>query len=92
MHAGNIVVSIGHFKLQSVLYDKSPLSIDQQIERLKERGLEIKNEEVAKKYLSHISDYRLAGYWWSMQEDESNHKFKTNSTFEKVSHILHLMF
>ncbi len=70
-----------------MLYDKTPLSIDQQIEKLKERGLEIKNEEVAKKYLSHISYYRLSGYWWSMQEDKSNHKFKANSTFENVIRI-----
>jgi abortive infection bacteriophage resistance protein len=38
-----------------MLYDKPPISIDQQIEKLKERGLHFDSEAKAKKYLSHIS-------------------------------------
>jgi len=70
-----------------MIYDKPPISIDQQIEKLKERGLLFENVNIAKKYLSHISYYRLAGYWWAMQEDKESHKFKPNSTFENVIRI-----
>ena len=70
-----------------MLYDKLPIKIDQQIAILKTRGLIFKNESKAKKYLGHISYYRLAGYWWPLQEDKENHKFKEGSTFETVIKI-----
>jgi abortive infection bacteriophage resistance protein len=70
-----------------MLYDKAPITIEQQIKKLKLRGLSFQNENLAKKYLSHISYYRLAGYWWSMQTDNIAHKFKPNSTFENVIKI-----
>jgi len=70
-----------------MIYNKQPIPIDQQIQTLKERGLQFENENPAKKYLSHISYYRLAGYWWSMQEDPVNHKFKPNSKFKDVIRI-----
>jgi len=68
-------------------YDKSPLSLEKQIDLLKGRGLIINNDSLAKKYLSHISYYRLAGYWWPMQSDKVNHRFKAKSTFENVIKI-----
>jgi len=70
-----------------VKYDKKPISIEQQINLLKERGLLFQNESIAKKYLNHISYYRLAGYWWPLQIDKVNHKFKPKSTFENVINI-----
>ncbi len=70
-----------------MIYDKLPLTIDQQIQKLEERGMEIGSRKKVAKYLSHISYYRLAGYWWSMQEDKVNHKFKEGSTFEDVVSI-----
>jgi len=66
------------------IYEKKVYSIDEHIALLKERGLIIENEDLARKYLSHISYYRLAGYWWSMQEDKENHIFKPNSKFSNV--------
>jgi len=68
-------------------YSKEPISIDRQIDLLISRGLEIKNKDKAKKYLSNISYYRLAGYWWSMQSDKEKHIFKPNSTFKNVIKI-----
>lgn len=44
------------------MYNKQAFTIDEQIERLKERGLIINDSDNAKHYLSHISYYRLAGY------------------------------
>ena len=67
-----------------MIYSKETYSIDQQIDQLKERGLSIDNEDFAKHFLQHISYYRLAGYWWPMQEDKVNHIFKKGSRFEDV--------
>lgn len=67
------------------MYNKIPLNIDEQITKLKERGLVISNTELAKHFLSHISYYRLAGYWWPMQmEPKAQHNFKEGSKFEDV--------
>lgn len=67
-----------------MIYGKGTLSIAQHIELLKLRGLDIDDEEQAKHYLSHISYYRLSGYWWPMQSDKENHIFKPNSRFSDV--------
>lgn len=67
-----------------MIYDKPPITIDDQIAKLQRRGLEFDNIELAKKYFSHISYYRLAGYWWPMYADKETHIFKPNSQFNDV--------
>lgn len=67
-----------------MLYNKNTFTIAEHIQQLRDRGLGINDEELARHYLSHVSYYRLAGYWWSMQSDKVNHKFKPNSKFEDV--------
>ncbi len=67
-----------------MIYDKKAFSIDEHIEQLRNRGLNIQNEDLARHYLTHVSYYRLAGYWWPMQSDKINHRFKPNSNFEDV--------
>jgi abortive infection bacteriophage resistance protein len=64
-----------------MIYDKPATTIDQQIKQLLERGMIIGNIPLAKKYLSHISYYRLIGYWYPMYADKETHQFKPNSTF-----------
>jgi abortive infection bacteriophage resistance protein len=44
---------------EKIRYTKKPISILEQIEKLKSRGLIIDNEELAANYLSNISYYRL---------------------------------
>ncbi|TDS12344.1 Abi-like protein [Sphingobacterium paludis] len=63
------------------MYDKSAFTIQQQIKRLGDRGLIIADSDNAEHCLSHISYYRLAGYWWPMQANKSNHIFKQDSRF-----------
>jgi abortive infection bacteriophage resistance protein len=70
--------------IHKMLYTKATITIAQQIAQLKQRGLQISDEESAHHFLSHISYYRLAGYWWPMQSDKTNHVFKPNSRFEDV--------
>ena len=70
-----------------MLYNKPAITIGQQIEQLKERGLIISDESKAEYFLKNVSYYRLAGYWWPMQADKVQHTFKPNSTFENVMAI-----
>ena len=67
-----------------MIYDKTSTTVKQQIALLQQRGLIIKDVVQAEHFLSNISYYRLAGYWWPMQRDKINHVFKTNSKFEDV--------
>ena len=66
------------------MYEKVATTIDEQIQKLKDRGLNINDNQFAAHYLKNISYYRLAGYWWPMQSDKINHIFKPNSKFEDV--------
>ena len=66
------------------MFDKTALTIEDQIEKLKNRGLEIYPEDNAAHYLSHISYYRLGEYWHTMQEDKQEHIFKPQSRFSDV--------
>jgi len=70
-----------------MIYDKGALTIQDQISQLQDRGLTITNIGLAEKYLSHISYYRLQGYWWPLQSDKKNHIFKEGSSFEQVISI-----
>ncbi|WP_108867503.1 Abi family protein [Aquimarina aquimarini] len=66
------------------MFKKEPTTIQEQIQKLKDRGLEIITEDNAEHYLSHISYYRLGEYWHSMQSDKEQHIFKENSRFSDV--------
>ena len=65
-------------------YTKQLLSLQQQIDVLKQRGLFIENEEEAKNALDIISYFRLAGYWRLMEADRQQHTFKPNSRFSQI--------
>jgi abortive infection bacteriophage resistance protein len=67
-----------------MITDKDSRTIAEQIALLKSRGMLIKDEQKAAFYLSHISYFRLKGYWWDMQTDCTNHIFAPNSCFEDV--------
>lgn len=65
-------------------YEKGAITIEQQIALLKQRGLIIENDAEAEHFLSHISYYRLAGYWWPFLQDKAAHIFKPGSYFRDV--------
>lgn len=59
-------------------YSKKPLSIKQQVAKLKSRGLIIDDESLAEGYLSNISYYRLRAYTFPFQNNvdkDADHKF-----------------
>lgn len=75
---------MARFSIHFEMFDKAPTTIDQQIELLRERGLEIVEADNLQHLLCHISYYRLGEYWHSMQVDKDNHIFKPNSKFSDV--------
>lgn len=68
-------------------YIKPPLSIDEQLDKLIARGLIVNDRVFAYNFLENVSYYRLAGYWWSLQEDKVKHTFKKNSNFTTVANL-----
>ncbi len=89
-HASSIAHPGGSFfinKMNKEDYPKSVLTLDDQIALLKERGLKIEDDTLAKHYLKNISYYRLQGYWWEFQKDKSNHVFKDNVSFDDVINL-----
>ena len=65
-------------------YNNPAISIADQIQLLESRGLIINDRASAENFLSNISYYRLAGYWWTLQSDKAQHQFKPGSDFESV--------
>ena len=66
------------------MFKKEATSIEQQINLLRERGLEILDSDNITHHLANISYYRLGEYWHSMQSDKVFHKFKPRSRFSDV--------
>lgn len=68
-----------------MIYNKPPISIDQQIERLKQRGLNFNDKEKAAHYLSNISYYRLRAYTYPFQDNaDPHHPFIEQVSFEEI--------
>jgi abortive infection bacteriophage resistance protein len=68
-------------------FNKPAITIAEQIQLLESRGLIIEDRIMVEHYLSQISYYRLAGYWWPLQVDKEAHIFKPDSTFQTVIDI-----
>lgn len=60
-----------------MIYTKKPLTVDEQIDRLEQRGLNFSNRNLAKKYLQNISYYRLRAYTYPFQvnDPDADHEF-----------------
>ncbi len=66
-------------------YNKSPITIAEQITLLKQRGLNFGDEKIASHYLSNISYYRLRAYTYPFQDNaNTNHPFNKKVTFEEI--------
>ena len=70
-------------------YNKRPLSIQEQLELLQQRGLNIQNRELAAHFLEHIGYYRLSAYWLPFEQHHTtgnsrNHTFQPNTSFSQI--------
>lgn len=65
---------------------KPPLTLDQQIERLRERGMSVADDARVRHFLGHLNYYRLRGYWMHFEVPEGNgeHAFRPGTAFETV--------
>ncbi len=62
-------------------YIKQPIALSEQIDKLRQRGLIIDDERLAKEYLANISYYRLRAYTYPFQDNTdkaADHKFIRN--------------
>lgn len=65
-------------------YNKSPLDYPDILAMLKDRNLQILDEDLALSQLHIIGYFRLANYLRPMELDKQNHIFKENSFFENA--------
>lgn len=65
-------------------YDKPALTVDEQIERLRARGMAFQDPERSAHYLRELNYYRLSGYWLRREQDHGTHTFRPGTTFEDV--------
>ena len=70
------------FMTMTKIYSKRPLSITDQIDLLKSRGLLFGDELAASRFLSEVSYFRFVQYLRPMESDKTLHIFKPNSRFE----------
>lgn len=66
---------------------KLATTVEEQIKRLKNRGMTIRNESFAKDMLLHIGYYRLGFYWFPMERkypnrEEHDHTFREGADFD----------
>lgn len=84
-HFGRFSLYILVFDVQ---YSKPALTIADQVQRLKSRGLKLGDEIQAAHYLSNISYYRLRAYTFPFQDNENpNHPFVQQVAFEDVINL-----
>ena len=64
------------------VFDKTALTIEQQIELLESRGLCVEDKAFAYNVLSNVNYYHLEGYWYSFYDkDKPDHQFYANVNF-----------
>jgi abortive infection bacteriophage resistance protein len=73
--------------MSKVPYNKLPLTYAQQLQQLKDRGLNVADDSKAIHLLENISYYRLSGYWFPLLADKINHVFKPNASIETAFHL-----
>lgn len=68
-------------------FDKPALSVEQQLELLKQRGLQVVNDDRAMRFLEVVTLFRLSPYMRPFQETNPEHTFKPGSTLKAVVDI-----
>ncbi len=64
-------------------FTKTAKTYDQQLQKLKDRGLKISSDDKALHLLQKLSYYRLSGYWHPLLElPKSKHQFKKGAEFQ----------
>ncbi|HRE32827.1 MAG TPA: Abi family protein, partial [Candidatus Berkiella sp.] len=70
-----------------MLYNKPALGVEEQIQLLKDRGLNITDDDMARHYLTAIGYYRLSGYmhfFYESPKNPSSPTFKSDIDFKQI--------
>jgi abortive infection bacteriophage resistance protein len=87
-HFGGFSLFIGATNPFLMKYVKQPISINEQISKLQERGLEFPENINAGNYLSNISYYRLRAYTYPFQDNNNpDHPFIKKVSFEDIINL-----
>jgi abortive infection bacteriophage resistance protein len=70
-----------------VKFNKSHLTLHQQLALLEKRGLIVSDREQAKHYLGHLNYYRLSGYWFPFKQSPTTDQFRPNTSFEDILNL-----
>ncbi|MCG7876040.1 MAG: Abi family protein [Candidatus Thiodiazotropha endolucinida] len=65
-------------------FNKPPLSFQDQLQQLEQRGLVVTDRLEAEHYLSHLNYYRLAAYLLPFEQDHATHQLQPGTTFDQV--------
>lgn len=68
-------------------FTKPALSIERQLQLLKDRGLQVADDERAKRYLRNIGYYRLGGYCLKLRAAGPDHKFLPGTSFDDILNL-----
>ncbi|WP_049751470.1 Abi family protein [Halorhodospira halophila] len=68
-------------------FGKPATTVDEQIQILRQRGMQIDDVDRARHYLQHINYYRLTAYWLPFEEDYSTHQFRSGARFEDALNL-----
>lgn len=68
-------------------YNKAALTLQDQLQQLKNRGMLVANDALAVHYLSHLNYYRLGAYWLPFEKDHATHQFQTGTCFEDALNL-----
>lgn len=68
-------------------YTKPPLTVEEQLDKLLQRGMRVADPDTARERLLHINYYRLRAYWLPDEvpgPDSENHIFRSGTQFETI--------
>ncbi len=68
-------------------FNKPPLTHEQQLDQLIQRGLVCTDRAEALHYLKHLNYYRLGAYWLHFEADHASHAFKSGTRFADVLNL-----
>jgi len=73
-------------------YSKQALTFEQQLDKLKDRGMDVANDREALHVLATVSYYRLSGYWYPMRQTSPVNGrllngLRPGSTFSQVAEL-----
>ena len=70
--------------MNKIPFNKSALSVSQQISKLEGRGLIVNDKSLAENALRNLNYYRLSGYWMYFEDNRNPHHLKKGTKFEDI--------